>query len=252
MQPIDSEALVSYARAVVRSVPGILAAYVGYEPDADGHDGDAARSPALAGACNAAGRFLPYVVRRNAADASDLTVEPLRDMETSLYFRAVKNRFALRPETEGVTIAGRVSAHWSVPVSSEASRTATMVTEPYEYHGLHIVEQTHAIVIGGHFMGIVGVDRSLSSIATMLDAFLPDDASAWLISARGRVVASTSDRGRAMLPSERRQPAALLAAAYGRSADELAAAGARVVADPATGERRVVAAARLASAGWTL
>ncbi len=246
-------ALVAYARAVVGSVPGVLAAYVGYEPDADGHDREAAGTPALAGACDETGRFLPYVVRRNAADPNDLTIEPLRAMETSLYYRGVKNRFALRPETEGVTIAGGVSRHWSEPAPSEAARTATMVTEPYEYQGLHIVEQTHAIVIGGHFVGIAGVDRSLSSIGTLLGAFLPyDDASAWLISARGRVIASTADRSQVMRPIESTPMAELFAAVYGRSADELTAAGARVTADPVTGARQVVAAQRLSSAGWTL
>lgn len=247
------DALVAYARAVVRSVPGVLAAYVAYEPDADGHDREAAGNPALAGACDAAGRFLPYVVRRNAADPNDLTIEPLRDMEKSLYYRGVKNRFELRPETEGVTIAGGVSTHWSEPAPSEATRTATMVTEPYEYQGLHIVEQTHAIVIGGHFAGIAGVDRSLSSIGSLLEAFLPyDDASAWLISARGRIIASTADRTQVMHPIEATPTAALFAAVYGRSAEELAGAGARAVADPVTGERRVIAAQRLSSAGWTL
>jgi len=246
-------ALVAYARAVVRSVPGILAAYVGYEPDADGQDRQAAMDPELAGACDAAGRFLPYVVRRNAADANDLTIEPLRDMETSLYYRGVKNRFALRPETEGVSIAGGVSARWTEPAPSDALRTATMVTEPYAYQGLHIVEQTHPIVIGGHFAGIAGVDRSLASIGSLLEAFLPyDDASAWLISARGRIVASTADRAEVMRPIEETALAPLFTDVFGRSAAELAAAGARLVTDPAGGPQRYVAAERLPSAGWTL
>ena len=247
------KALVTYAEAVVRSVPGVLAAYVAYEPDADGHDRASLGDPELSRAIDADGRFLPYVVRRDPSDPNEVTVEPLRAMETSLYYRGVRNRFHLRPETEGVEMTGGVSRTWVEPAPSEALRTATMITEPYEYFGLHIVEQTHPIVVGGAFAGIVGVDRSLASIVALVDAYLPwPEADAILVSARGRVVAATADPSIVMHTIESTPWADALSEAHAGSAEELARAGVRTVADPRGGEPRLVAADRLAESGWTL
>ena len=69
-----------------------------------------------------------------------------------------------------------------------------MTTEPYEYQGIYLVEQTYPIVIDGELRGIAGADRSLEDLGQRLEGELPyPEADVLLISARGRIIANTID-----------------------------------------------------------
>jgi methyl-accepting chemotaxis protein len=127
------------ARRVLEFYPEFTGAYFGYEPNADGNDEAflnsdiGARTPEV---MDKSGRFIPYWYR-DQSDNSKLALEPLVDMETSLYYSGMKKRF-------------------------EKSGERYIVTEPYVYEGKMIVEQTAPIVIDGKFVGIGGVDRALT------------------------------------------------------------------------------------------
>ena len=91
----------AYDRSILAEFPDILAAYIAYEPDADGNDAASLMAGLPAAALSPEGRFIPYYVRRNADDPTDVTLENLVDMETSFYYRGVKNRYLMAPEMEG-------------------------------------------------------------------------------------------------------------------------------------------------------
>src|SRR6185503_6847379 len=99
-----------------------------------------------------------------------IVLEPLLNMETSLYYQGCKDQF-LR---EG--------------------RLLPMVTEPYVYEGKMIVEQTFPIVIDGRFVGVGGVDRALNDLVAFLQSIKKrDQVDLFLISRAGKFVASTLD-----------------------------------------------------------
>ncbi len=196
-----------FTRAVLESFPDFYAAYYGLEPDADGLDvataavatpgartatalaappafKDQSGATALAAippqAVTAEGRFLPYWFRsRGSADA--ILLAPLTGLD-GLYYEGCKRRFL-------------------DPVVNDKA----MVTEPYEYEGQFMVEQTYPLVAGGEFRGVAGVDRTLDRITADLAAIRAEQiAAGWhteifLVSrgeeragARGpRVIAST-------------------------------------------------------------
>ena len=94
----------AYARSILDDYPEALGAYIAYEPDADGNDRASLRAGLPAGALSSSGRFIPYYVRRNPANPRELTLENLADMETSFYYRGVKNRFQMVPEMTGIDL----------------------------------------------------------------------------------------------------------------------------------------------------
>ena len=158
-----------YARQVLEFYPEFTGAYFGYEPNADDNDaaftgpGTAARLP---GSTDTAGRFIPYWFRDHS-DNSRLMLEPLVDMETSLYYSGMKERF-------------------------EKSGDRYIVTEPYVYEGKMIVEQTSPIVVDGKFVGIAGVDRALTDLVGILDKIkLKHHVDVFLISHTKRFIADT-------------------------------------------------------------
>ena len=70
-----------------------------------------------------------------------------------------------------------------------------MMTEPYNYEGVLMVEQTFPIIRNGRFAGICGVDRALKDLETLIDGLKPfASAEFLLISRRGRVICSTADK----------------------------------------------------------
>ncbi|MGI9592118.1 MAG: response regulator [Myxococcota bacterium] len=165
----DRPASVAYARQVLKDFPELTGAYFGYEPNADGQDAGRLTSASPIEALSEDGRFIPYWFR-DYDDNALLRLEPLVDMETSLYYQGCKELF-LR---EG--------------------RALPMVTEPYVYVGKMIVEQTFPIVIDGEFKGIAGVDRALSDIVGFLREIATRDAvDLFLISRSGRFVAATTE-----------------------------------------------------------
>jgi methyl-accepting chemotaxis protein len=157
---------------ILAATPGITAAYVAYEPDADGNDADSIGEGGRALPrewLDDAGRFIPYPFRDwTRGDA--IAVKRLVDYETSLYYDGARRAFAER----------------GIPT--------TIVTEPYVYDGQLIVEQSHPIVIDGRFAGIGATDRSLESIERIVRAGARGaGADAYLVSGRGRVIVATTD-----------------------------------------------------------
>ena len=164
----DRARTVAILRGQLEADDNITAAYVAYEPDADGKDATAlANDPAEW--MDARGRFIPYPFRDwQRGDA--IAVKPLVDYETSLYYDGVRRSFA------------------------ESGKAVTVVTEPYVYEGQLIVEQAHPIVIEGRFRGVAGVDRTLASIERMVRARVGEvGATAFLVSSRGRFIVATDD-----------------------------------------------------------
>jgi len=249
---------VNYAQGILDANPDLLGAYYGYEPNGDGQDAIAQATGNPPGTSDESGRFLPYFVRRQPPQ---ITLELLTGMEGSLYYRGVKNRWEMRPEDEGVTIEGGTSTLWTAPEPTEDARVSVMVTEPYVYEGLLMVEQTYPIVrelTAGEFafVGIAGVDRSLATMDTMLVETVPyeEHGIAFLVSSRGRIISSVKDEqvdeAERLLPIEDSPWAPVLTSVFGKSNAELAAMGAQLTAAPGTGEPTYYAAYRIDSTGW--
>jgi signal transduction histidine kinase/DNA-binding response OmpR family regulator/HPt (histidine-containing phosphotransfer) domain-containing protein len=165
-------ASLAYARRVLDQFPEFTGSYFAYEPNADGHDQEYANTPAgatLGAAFDPKGRFIPYWFR-DRKTGGRIVLEPLLNMETSLYYQGCKDQF-LREK-----------------------RALPMVTEPYAYEGKMIVEQTFPIVMEGRFVGIGGVDRALDDLVTFLQSIKQrDQVDLFLISRAGKFVASTLD-----------------------------------------------------------
>lgn len=161
-----------FARRVLESFPEFTGAYFGYEPNADGNDALFAPSEErrnMAATTDKSGRFIPYWFRDPARNGK-ISVEPLVDMESSLYYAEMKKRFLDTGQRD-------------------------IVTEPYVYEGKMIVEQTSPIVIDGRFVGIAGVDRALTDIVDFLKRIKEEDeVDIFLISRTGRFIAATTDQ----------------------------------------------------------
>ena len=164
----DRARTIDILRGLLAADGNVTAAYVAYEPDADGKDAATLATDPKEW-MDAAGRFIPYPFRDwQRGDA--IGVKPLVDYETSLYYDGVRRVFAATGES------------------------ATMVTEPYVYDGQLVVEQAHPIVIDGRFRGVGAVDRALASIESMVRARAAEvGASAYLVSSRGRFIVATED-----------------------------------------------------------
>ncbi|MHC4992595.1 MAG: cache domain-containing protein, partial [Planctomycetota bacterium] len=171
----DREQSSAFARQILADYPELTGAYFGYESNADGADAAHVGSDAatrIGPAFASDGRFIPYWFR-DQSDTARLVLEPLVDMEISLYYQGCKEQFL------------------------QGGQALPMVTEPYVYEGKMIVEQTFPIVIDGEFKGIAGVDRALRDIVVFLDgiqARQPGEIDLFLISRAGKFVASTLGR----------------------------------------------------------
>src|SRR5262245_915816 len=142
------EASLAYARRILEEFPEFTGAYFCYETNADSRDLEYANTPratAMGPAFDPKGRFIPYWFRDRETNTR-IVLEPLLNMETSLYYQGCKDQF-LREK-----------------------KLLPMVTEPYVYEGKMIVEQTFPIVINDRFVGVSGVDRALSDIVAFLDS----------------------------------------------------------------------------------
>ena len=165
-------ASVAYAHQILEEFPEFTAAYFGYEPGADGQDQlflEPATRSTLGNSLTSEGRFIPYWFR-DRENKGQLKLEPLVDMESSLYYQGSKDLFL------------------------KAGQAMPMVTEPYVYEGTMIVEQTYPIIVDGEFKGIAGVDRALSDIVNFLQEIGDQDQiDVFLVSRAGRFVAATID-----------------------------------------------------------
>jgi PAS domain S-box-containing protein len=230
----DREASSEFAKSVLAAYPEFTGAYFGYEPNADGKDADYVDSDAaqaLGSAFDPTGRFIPYWFR-DKEDNTKLALNPLLDMETSLYYQGSKDLFL------------------------KVGQPVAQITEPYVYEGKMIVEQTYPIVLNGKFQGVAGVDRALDDIVSFLDRLkVKDDADLFLISRTGRFVASTTgsiplDDGTSSdlrtLPIEATPYRAL----FRRYHDNRAATQLEIATDPVLGEPCYFAAAPVPTGDW--
>ena len=246
------QASLAYARRILDDYPQFTGAYIGYERNADGQDaaflrqaaGDAAR------AIDAQGRFIPYWFR-DRKDAGQIRLTPLVDLESSFYYRGLKNRVAGAPEMDGVSLAGGVSRHYDPAASTLAAMGKAMVTEPYLYEGKMIVEQTWPIVIDGRFVGVAGVDRSLDAIDRFMSELKPyRTADFILISHRGRIISATLDAALKTRPLEQTPFAGALESLW-KSTRNGVEVGMWTEARPKEGEL-IYAAARVPTGDWLL
>ena len=167
----DREASIEYARLVLENTPTITGAYFGYEPNADEKDAQSVgKIPAEA--MDESGRFIPYwFVASERGRAIEL--EPLVDMETSLYYDGAKQDFL------------------------RSRKAAPKITEPYVYQGKMIYEQVYPIVIDGRFCGVAGVDRALADVESPLRAVAEkEQIDLFLVSSNNKFIAATTDPAR--------------------------------------------------------
>jgi len=173
---------VGLLRRVLESNPQFVGISIGYEPDADGRD--AAFLESVGGHppnwIGKDGRFIPYWYR-DLTDYNRIKSETLVAMDTSLYYDGVRKALARDPDLR------------------------YLITEPYVYNGLNLlVEHMAPIVVNGRFMGVVGVDRALDTLAESLDELRPyPNAELYLISSRGRIIATTLGNQYRTLPIDR-------------------------------------------------
>jgi methyl-accepting chemotaxis protein len=240
----------AFARAILDAFPEFTGAYFGYEPNADGHDAESLGATRLdPKALGDGGRFIPYWFR-DLKDPSVIRLAPLIDMETSYYYRGVKNRLERRPEADGIVLAGGVSALYRPGSADDLFRERTMITEPYVYEGKYMVEQTVPIVVGGRFAGIAGVDRALNDIDNFLKKLRGHDSADFiLVSRRGRIIDATMDPALSTKPIEQTPYADILRPSFAGGAGGAIIA---LAADPVRGGQYYFAGAKIPTGGWTL
>lgn len=252
-------------RATLASSPRLTGAYFGYEPDADGLDAETAaavKGPASGEAAvptpaplpdqtskealsrvppralGPDGRFIPYWFR-DRTDPGRILLTPLVQMD-GLYYEGNRRRF-LDP--------------------TEADKS--MVTEPYDYEGQLMVEQTHPIVVDDTFRGVAGVDRALDRIGADLEAIKQAQAlRGWhleiFVISRGeerdgprgpRVIASTLKAvDLRTKPVDETPHAALLSDFHAALTHDRVVTG----TDPISGVSSLYAAARVPTGSWTV
>jgi methyl-accepting chemotaxis protein len=151
-----------YLYAVLQNNPQFYDCYTIYEPNADGQDASYKNQPGS----DSEGRFNGLVNNIDGKLVPSLGV----NMETSLYYQGVKEKFL------------------------SDSKEEYMITEPYVYEGVMMVEQTYPIVIEGKFAGITGVDRTLDFLSEYLSSIRPYESADFILLSRlGGVIAATMD-----------------------------------------------------------
>lgn len=154
----------SFAHRVLSEFPEYSGAYFGYDTNADRQDAQFTGEEYSGKITDQAGRFLPYWHREDDL----ITLAPLTEMETGLYYEGLRKRYELNNKAEG------------------------LVTEPYVYKGRMLVEQTYPIIKYGRFVGIAGVDMSLNGLIHQLELTKQDTGrDLFLISREGNFIAST-------------------------------------------------------------
>ena len=248
------------ARDVLESHPQFIGVSLGLEPNADGLDAAAAAATAAARrggpqeaalpapeppadqstpgalarippqALSPEGRFIPYWFRdRSGGDGILLTPLVMLD---SLYYAGCKERF-------------------QDPTQADKA----MVTEPYEYQGRLMVEQTWPIVVNGGFVGVAGVDRALDKVAADLDAIKQRQKLAgwnvevFLLSRLGKVIAATVKTADLRAKPIADTPYARILGDFHRA---VTVGDIVRAADPLTGTPCLYAAARVPTGGWTV
>jgi methyl-accepting chemotaxis protein WspA len=249
-----------FARKVLEEFPALIGAYFGYEPNADGND----RAPSVVGlkpeSMDGTGRFLPYW-KRPQENLAGFALEPLADMEISLYYRGQRNRFLGVDEMKDLVIINRegdepipmseaVSSLASLQRSPKKGERSFLVTEPYFYQGRYLLEQTFPIIIDGEFKGIAGVDRALGDMETFIKDLRPfKSADFVLLSGRGRVVTASHDSDMKTRRLEDTAWGEILQKFYGNTGE---VARPFKLDDPVTGVPSYFAAVTVPTGHWTL
>ncbi|MEN3976818.1 methyl-accepting chemotaxis protein [Emcibacter sp. SYSU 3D8] len=236
-------------RAVVAAFPDFVGSALSYEPDADNQDAAflASASDLEKRALDENGRLIAYWYH-DARDGDAIKLAPLSGLDTSYYYRGVKNRFDNLPESSGVAIDGGLSKLWRDPVPGGTSPIRPMITEPYMYEGKLMVEHIFPITRDGNFLGVATADRSLDWIEGDLKKQRRYEGGEFIvISERGRIIADTSNSTLRTQKIEDTPRARILEAVYAGKDRYLS-----VDQDPVTGESAYFAAARIPSNGWRL
>lgn len=216
-----------YAKSIVQKFPEFTAAYFGYEPNADGQDKKYKETNTDSGqliknSLDKNGRFLPYWYRDHHEN-NRLKLEPLVDMETSLYYHGCKELFI----------------NSAIPQA--------MMTEPYMYEGKMIVEQTFPIIMDGKFKGIAGVDRALSDIVDLLQEIKErEKVDVFLVSKQGKFVASTINKKLLAKSIKNTQYSNLFGAFYEKNT----APSFKLALDPLDDQRYYYASAPVLTGQW--
>lgn len=238
---------IAFHRAVLERFPEFLGSAVAYEPNADGQDGTfpAGASALERQGLDDGGRLIAYWYRENGGG---LALAPLSGLNTSYYYRGVKNRFDGEPESAGVAVDGGLSKLWRDPAPGGTSPIRPMITEPYVYEGKLIVEHVFPITADGKFQGVATADRSLDWIEEDLKKQRRyEGAEFLLISERGRVIADTSSSASRTRKIEDLPRARILEAIYTGDDGYF-----EIEKDPVSGEKAYFAAARVPATGWRL
>ncbi len=162
------ESSVELVGNVLEATEMITGASIGYEPNADGKDDLYKNSSSkVSPAIDETGRFIPYWFRP-INNPNNLSLEKLVDMNTSMYYQGVKERF----------------------YSKEPQKS--LITEPYIYEGKMMVEHCSPIVRNKRFYGVSCVDRALFDIDKFLNNLKPYKTVDFdLVSRLGKVISST-------------------------------------------------------------
>lgn len=243
----NRSASLAFAKEVLERFPAFTAAYVGYDPDADGQD--AKPHPDLnPRAMDAAGRFIPYWFR-DIADPTRIMLNPQIDMDTSYYYRGLRNRVTGKPEAEGIVLPGGISKLYVQPDTQTLKTLGYIITEPYSYEGKYMVEQTAPIMINGEFAGWTGVDRSLAHVDDFLKKTPTFKSEQYLlVSRRGRVISATMDPTMRTRLIEDTPYLEYLKPLYTRAVNESMI----LFTDPVTDEERYLAGTRIPTGEWSL
>lgn len=162
-----------FARAVTSSTTLILSSYFVYEPNADGQDaaalkaGDTSRE-----GLDDSGRFVPvwYHELDAGLPTGQCKLKPSVGMDTLDYYTVPKAAF-----------------------NKDSTPVAT-ITEPYIKEGGLIVSHVFPIVMQKKFVGVAGVNRSLSVLAEITEAIKKRTlADVFILSPGGQFIAATSD-----------------------------------------------------------
>jgi len=157
----------AFAHRVLKEFPEYTGAYFGYEENIDGQDSNFRGPDYSDKIADKSGRFLPYWYKD---ETNNLVVAPLADMESSLYYNGVKQLF------------------------EKTNTPQVLVTEPYMYQGKMLVEQSYPITKDNKFVGIGGVDRSLTDIEAYLKKIKQQThRDIFLISRDGNFISATVD-----------------------------------------------------------
>lgn len=168
----DRETTVTHTRDLLERFPSFLGTYINYEPNADGQDGQYTANSD----CCTNGRFLPYWYWNDGVLRDEMLIAPTVDLEGSEWYGDVKTLFH------------------EVGAGENDDLAYLNITDPFIYEGVPMVSVTYPIEIGGDFVGITGVDRSLSQMYELINTFKPYESSnLYLLSRSGSFVTTSHE-----------------------------------------------------------